>query len=111
MPHIVIEHSGLGQNLDLASLSIKLHNTLSGHETINLAAIKTRTIESSHANIGTSSMANKFIHITLLLLPGRSDELKLKIVKNLYDDTLLFLTDKNCSVSVETRDLGVYFKG
>jgi len=112
MPHIIIEHQNeANAEIDLNNLSKTLHNYLAEHETINKAAIKTRSIAVDNVYVGEDSDANKFIHITLLLLAGRSLELKEQIIENLYTKTKEIINNSDYTVTVETRDLGTYFKG
>ncbi len=112
MPHIIIEHQkDATQELDLNLISKTLHNYLAEHDTVNKAAIKTRTISLDNVYVGEDSNSNKMLHITILLLSGRSQELKEKIVSNIYSKTLSLLKRDDYTLSVETRDLGVYFKG
>jgi 5-carboxymethyl-2-hydroxymuconate isomerase len=112
MPHITIEHSKLASvEINLKELSQNLHSYLAEHETVNQKAIKTRTISSENVFIGEEQTVNKFIHITILLLAGRPDELKELIVKNIYIRTQKLINNYDYSLSVETRDLGTYFKG
>lgn len=110
MPHIVIEHDKkTGESLDLSSLVKELHHTLAAQETVSLEAIKTRTIEVENVLIADGSH-NQMIHIQVLLLKGRSDELKLEMANALYSCTLNTLKDLKCSVTVNVGELGVYKK-
>ena len=111
MPHIIIEHNTEAHSeLDLSNISKTLHFSLAEFPTINLSAIKTRTHEVNNVIIGEQSTPNKFIHITLLLLEGRPVELKNKIIKSLFETTTTLANNSDYTVTVETRDLGTYFK-
>lgn len=111
MPHIIIEHdSNIKNEIDLSNLVKTLHSTLATHETIKLEALKTRTIEVGNVLIGNSDMPNKMIHITVLLLAGRSDELKETMAKSLFDKTREALKGSICSVTVNIDELATYIK-
>ena len=111
MPHIIIEHNTeANSELDLMNISKSLHFNLAEFPTIKLSAIKTRTHEVKNVFIGEESTPNKFIHITLLLLEGRSKELKEEIIKSLFDSATSLVNNSDYTVTVETRDLGTYFK-
>lgn len=111
MPHIIIEHPSIKNNdIDLADLSNSLHNYLAEHESIKTPAIKTRTVLVDNVFVGEEATSNEFIHITILLLSGRTQLLKETIVKNIYNKAKNFIPE-TYTLSVETRDLGVYYKG
>jgi 5-carboxymethyl-2-hydroxymuconate isomerase len=112
MPHIIIEHqANESSELPLKELSSNLHSYLSEHETINLQAIKTRTVAVDNLIIGDVEMDNRFLHITILLLSGRSKELKDLIAKNIYVRTQNLINKPEYALSVEIRELGTYYKG
>jgi 5-carboxymethyl-2-hydroxymuconate isomerase len=111
MPHITIEHpQAANKDIKLNKLSQSLHNYLAEHDTINKSAIKTRTVQVSNVYVGEDETENLFVHITILLLAGRSQDLKDTIVRNVFDRTKTFIP-ANYILSVETRDLGTYCKG
>jgi 5-carboxymethyl-2-hydroxymuconate isomerase len=111
MPHIIIEHNTeANSELDLNNISKSLHFGLAEFPTIKLSAIKTRTHEVKNVFIGEESTPNKFIHITLLLLEGRSSELKEEIIKGLFNIASRQVSNQDYTITVETRDLGTYFK-
>jgi 5-carboxymethyl-2-hydroxymuconate isomerase len=111
MPHITIEHpQAANKDIQLGKLAQNLHNYLAEHETINKPAIKTRTLQVENIFVGEDENENLFIHVTILLLAGRSQDLKDTIVENIYVRTKTFIP-ANYILSVETRDLDTYFKG
>lgn len=111
MPHIIIEHPEKSTlELNLNKLSKTLHNKLATFETITKSAIKTRTIAVNNVYVGGDETPNKFIHITLLLLEGRPQKLKEKIVKELFETATQLVSNTDYIITVETRDLGTYFK-
>tara|TARA_Y100000385_G_C12825917_1_gene522394 strand:- start:400 stop:735 length:336 start_codon:yes stop_codon:yes gene_type:complete len=111
MPHIIIEHdSKIKSEVDLSILADTLHSSLAAQKTVKLEALKTRTIEVENVLIGNNDMPNKMIHITVLLLAGRSDELKEKMAKSLFDKTKELLDGFSCSITVNIDELATYIK-
>lgn len=77
MPHIILEHNVDNEEL-VSTLYKSLHKTLSEQETIRPQAIKTRSIKVKDVIVGDGADA-LFAHVQLKLLPGRSEDLKLKM--------------------------------
>lgn len=111
MPHIIIEHPKEAViNNDLSVISKNLHYKLSQIESIDIDNIKTRTSEVENINIGKEKTLNEFIHVTILLLPGRSPDLKEHIVRSIYQEIKLSCPE-DYTISVELRELETYYKG
>lgn len=116
MPHLIIEHNQLvSLNIDTQQLASELHNILATQETIKANSIKTRTVMVSNTVIGTIDPEPGFMHITLLLLPGRTPELKDSIGKALFNCATKALMpiekfESTGSLTLEIRDLGTYFR-
>lgn len=110
MPHITIEHSPIENNeISLKELASELHYGLAKHDTIALQAIKTRTVEVSNVIIGDEGMQNKFLHTTIQLLTGRSEELKQIIIEDIFK-LVKSQSNDDYSISVEIRELQTYKK-
>lgn len=104
MPHIVVEYTEtLSNQVDIPKLLSDLHYDLAGRETVNLDAIKTRAIPVQYAVVGDGK--EKMIHVTLRLLPGRSDELKSEMAQGLFDIAVKERHDDRVKVSVEVVDM------
>lgn len=104
MPHIIVEYTD-HLNLDVEKLTIELHRTLVEQETIKEEAIKTRAIPVKATVVGTGKCHDKFVHIALKLLPGRSDELRKTMAQALFDTARKHILDENVSITVETIEL------
>lgn len=104
MPHIIAEHSE-GLSAPVKDLLSQLHNSLAGQNTVSLEAIKTRALPIYHAVIGNGEAQTEMLHITLKLLPGRSDELKKKMAQDLFDLARAAIPDEKSSISVEVMEL------
>ena len=109
MPHIIVEHSKLDSKVDINSLNKALHACLSEQETVSLNAIKTRSIETNNVLIGDGSK-NDFIHIQVLILTGRSEELKHSMANNLFECAKKQLNNDSINLSINIDELGVYKK-
>lgn len=110
MPHIIVEHSkDIPKDVCFKSLNQDLHNCLAKQDTINLKSIKTRSIEVDHVVVG-SGENNNFIHINVLLLAGRSEELKKTMADSLFEITQNYIRNSNCLLSVNISELGTYRK-
>ena len=101
MPHIIVEHT---QDVEgVQSLLSALHSSLAEQDTVVLSSLKTRSIPVTHAIVGDGS-SNSMVHITLKLLPGRSDALLEKMTNDLKK-----IAEKHCSsatcITVESMNL------
>lgn len=84
MPHIVVEYTdSITRSVDIPKLCFALHEDLAARETVDIHAIKTRAIPVQYTIVGDNKEPDKMIHITLRLLPGRSDELKTQMTQGL----------------------------
>ena len=109
MPHMIIEHPQVAKDeLNLKVLAQTLHHHLSEQETVVKSAIKTRTVLVDHVFIGEEE-SNKFIHITIKLKAGRSQELRDTITKSIFDKAKS-LIGNDYILSVETLELAAYCK-
>lgn len=115
LPHIIIEHdSSISKKLNLGSMVKDLHTNLASQKTVKLEFLKTRTIEVDNVLIGTGKH-NQMIHVNVLLLTGRSTELKEKMSNDLFDIVKDYLDKseigmEDCSLSVNVDELGSYRK-
>jgi len=105
MPHIIVEHTKV-PNLNVKAFLRDLHTNLAAHETVNISGIKTRSIPIENAAVGEEMQPNIFIHITLKLLAGRSDELRKTMAEGLFNVAKAHASDNpDVSISVETAEL------
>jgi len=110
LPHIIVEHSkDISKDVCFKSLNQDLHNCLAKQETVSLKSIKTRSVEVDNVIVG-SGEANNFIHINVLLLSGRSEELKSMMADSLFKIAQNYIYKFNCVLSVNISELGTYKK-
>jgi len=107
MPHIIVEYSDNLKALDVPVLLETLHETLAEHDTINMAAIKTRAIPLQNCVVAENMDPDEMVHVTLKLLPGRSVALKKTMAEALFSivQNAVALNNENCSLSVEVVEL------
>ena len=103
MPHCIIEYSReLESNISIRDLVSAVHR---GAEASGLFAredIKTRAAPYLHYQVAESS--GTFVHITLRILSGRTQEQKLGLSQAVHKAALSILPSVN-SVSVEVQDI------
>ena len=104
MPHIIIEHSpGLENTHDLQALcdalwdKFAVHPSISGPDTV-----RTRTIAATAGRIGVEPQS--FAHATLLLLPGRNEEVRAELARIILDTLEAHLADVG-SLTVRLSDI------
>lgn len=93
MPHIIIEHSGgLENSHDLQALCDDLWEKFADHHSVTAPdTVRTRTIAATASRIGVEPQS--FAHATLLLLPGRSDEVRTDLAQLTLDTIQAHLPD------------------
>jgi 5-carboxymethyl-2-hydroxymuconate isomerase len=106
MPHIIVEYPADAHS-EIEALFPKLHLALKDKETINQAAVKARAVPVAKMWVGESNQPAAAFHITLKLLPGRSDTLKKNMAETLRNTALSTLqeTHPDWPVSAEVQDL------
>jgi 5-carboxymethyl-2-hydroxymuconate isomerase len=110
LPHITIEHDQkIESEIDLNQLSKSLHQCLASQDTVTLDSVKTRTIEVKNVIIGVGD-CNRIIHIGVLLLSGRSKELKDRMAQELFSVAQTAIGELDCSLTVNVAELSAYKK-
>ena len=104
MPHIIVEYSE-HLSVDIPKLLEDLHYDLSEKETINIHTIKSRAIPVKYTIVGDGKDADLMIHITVRMLPGRSDDLKKSIAQSLHETARKAVPDDRINISVEIQEL------
>ncbi|QIE46582.1 5-carboxymethyl-2-hydroxymuconate isomerase [Pseudohalocynthiibacter aestuariivivens] len=104
MPHVMIDHSAdVGNTEALNGLCQAVFDVLATHPSIpNAQAIKVRTLASGAHRLGSEPQS--YAHATLLLLPGRSAEVKADLANRLLQ-VLSDMLPQVGSLSVNLGDL------
>jgi len=99
MPHIIVEYSAnLDDNLDIRRLVDDLHQVVIDSEAADVAAIRTRAERRESFRVGDGNPNNAFVHVTMRLRIGRSEETRSKLA-----DALLAATDRNLQRAYATH--------
>jgi 5-carboxymethyl-2-hydroxymuconate isomerase len=85
MPHIVIEYSGnLSPHVNWAELARRLHGAASEMPELPLSGLRTRARQYDDYVIADGNPEAGFVHVTLRMGHGRSEEAKLRIGDHLF---------------------------
>jgi 5-carboxymethyl-2-hydroxymuconate isomerase len=103
VPHLTLEYTkNVEQNVNFQDLFSVLHDILADVGGVNIDNCKSRAIRRDDYHIGTGEADKAFVHLELLLLEGRSSELKQEIGRRI----LKVLTEYYASSQAE-RDLQI----
>ncbi|RDV25462.1 5-carboxymethyl-2-hydroxymuconate Delta-isomerase [Alteromonas aestuariivivens] len=103
MPHCVIEYARpIETQLSPSSIVSTVHNAALGSGLFSPAAIKTRAVACEYYLVGGKDA--EFIHVTLSILEGRSDEQKSALSVSILE-ALCALTDDSVALSVDVQDM------
>lgn len=113
MPHLILECSDkIAGSIKFDPLFNHLHQYLAENLPTQVNSCKSRVAIRDHYYIGNNYEKNLFIHLTLKILPGRTDETKNKVCTHIHN----FLKDliekqgiDNTSISVELLELSPYY--
>jgi len=83
MPHLTLEYSNNVLENDFSSLFLQIHELLSTQLPTQLKSCKSRVIGSEDYVIGDGNKTNAFVHLSILVLKGRSVQLKSAIATTL----------------------------
>jgi 5-carboxymethyl-2-hydroxymuconate isomerase len=109
MPHITLEYSSnIIERPDPARVLRRLHDALAAIESYKMPDIKGRAIRHENFLVSDGERDQCFVHLQLAIMP-RPPEIKnqstAKLLEILKDEFADSLKHKNCSISVEIRDL------
>lgn len=110
MPHCVVEYSrDIEENNDIKALISALHGGMNDSGLFNTPAIKTRAHPYDHYVTGDET--KPFVHTTVFLLDGRTDEQKKTLAMNLLEIKQGLLSSvPNLSVDVRDMNRAAYSK-
>ncbi|GGJ73656.1 5-carboxymethyl-2-hydroxymuconate Delta-isomerase [Virgibacillus salexigens] len=86
MPHLIIEYTNnLKEEADIPKLLRTVNNTLLEHQDIiPIGGLRSRAIELSDYLVADGTKDDAFVHVTLKLGKGRSEEEKQDLCDNLF---------------------------
>lgn len=117
MPHVILECSeNIAGQLNVNSLFAEIHSVLAKQLPTELSSCKSRCVVHNMFYLGDGHQSNAFVHMSVKILSGRTDEIK----NSLGNQLVILLRDhfqdypnKSClQISVEISELNKhYFKG
>jgi len=104
MPHCIIEYSApLVHEIDIKQFVQLVHHGAINSGLFERSAIKTRAIRCDDYQVGDNHLGS-FIHITIKIMPGRTDEQKQHLLSAVYD-SVTEQTASVCSLTLEVVDI------
>ena len=117
MPQITLQHSDeLAINMNYEEFFSTIHNLLSDTADIDISNCKSRVIKVDNIYIGDGDPDQRFVHLEVKLLEGRSKQLKDRIGKKLLNELKQVFVDSgdrgSVQITVEIIDINRdnYFK-
>lgn len=110
MPHLTLEYSAnITEQIDFQDLFRHFHKVLNETGGVNLGNCKSRAVVQNEHLIGDGDAGHAFVHLNVLLLAGRSQELKQKLTHELLDVLKRFFTESlekfDVQITVDMRDI------
>lgn len=115
MPHVIFEVSDNIVEKEFNEILIEIHNILVENLPTRLEFCKSRIIRHKNFLVGDGDKNNSFVHLTILVLPGRTKEtLKItskKIFTCLKNNFSKSAEKNNLKLSLEIKNLSeIYLK-
>lgn len=103
MPHIIVEYSAnLDGSLDIQRLVDDLHQVVTDSGVADVAAIRTRAKKRDVYRVADGDTKNAFVHVTMRLRIGRSEEQRTQLA-----EALLAATDGNLKRAYATHAIAI----
>lgn len=116
MPHLILEHSSTLKNFNPEKFFEESHRFLEKYTDIE--SCKSRRVICKDTYVGKGNLGSAFFaHLTVLIMPGRSEEIIQDIGNTIHQhlkrhlDSLIKLSNLKGDITVEVKNLGPYFKG
>ena len=115
MPHLILEYSkNLSNEINFKPLFLNLHQMLAEQLPTYIASCKSRCIAHEVFFLGNCTDENTFVHLTIKILSGRSDQNKNQIgttILQILRDFFQPHANTPLQISVEIQELDQhYFK-
>jgi 5-carboxymethyl-2-hydroxymuconate isomerase len=118
MPHIVVEHSFPIEESKLKGLLLDLNQNVSKEEGgFDINQCKSRSVFCPHFVVADGLSDADFIHITIRIMSGRSQEIRKKLAQNILQNTQNFICKNNLaknqiklSLDISEMDKEIYQK-
>ncbi len=114
MPHITLEYSNNVLEKNINKMLIEMHELLSVQLPTQLKNCKSRIVRCDNYLIGDTNNNNAFVHLSILVLKGRSVELKnaiaAKLIQMLKEHFVESANHLDLQISVAIDDLPEVFQ-
>ncbi len=106
MPHAIIEHSSnLHAGEGASSLCEVVHQTMIASGLFNANDVKTRIQSASDFRVGVKGAFGNFVHVSVYLLEGRTQEQKQALTHAIFDALSTQYHQPIEQLSVDIRDM------
>jgi 5-carboxymethyl-2-hydroxymuconate isomerase len=103
MPHIIVEYSAnLEGSVEIQRLVDNLHQVVVDSGVAEVAAIRTRAERRDVFRVADGNPKNAFVHVTMRLRVGRSEEVRSKLANE-----LLAATDRDLQRTFTAHDIAI----
>lgn len=110
MPHVIIEYTdNLTGETDIPTLLEGIHAVLMGHGTVfPVGGIRSRAVALHDYRVADGREDDAFVHVTLKIGAGRSEEVKKQVGDELFDVVKAHFTDlfarRSLALSMELQE-------
>jgi len=111
MPHMTVEYTeNIASEINTNDLLTKMNKSLISHEGLfTPQGIRSRAIQLTDYLVGHGDNNNAFVHTTLKIAPGRTEEAKRKVFDDLFATIEEYFNevsaDKQVTISLEFSEL------
>ena len=110
MPHIRIEYSAnIEEAVDMGSLCEALRAEAAAIDAFELPGVRVRAFRADHAAAADGNPAHGFVHLSVRLREGRTQEVKAAAIERVFGALRDFMApamaDRPIALSAEIRDL------
>lgn len=113
MPQVTVEYSDtLASGFDRRGFATALHAELVRTAAAKPEACKTRFLRAEGVTVGTDTEGHALVHVSIALLPGRTDETKAGLTENVLEllRTHLKTDGERLHASAEVRELDASYR-
>ncbi len=101
MPHTIVEHSFPINEAQAQDLLLRVNQGIARNEgNFDITQCKARTVFCQNFVIGDNNLKQDFMHLTIKIMAGRSEEIRKKLSENISQITVDFLEENNLSDNV-----------
>lgn len=116
MPHLILEYSAnVIEKSQLNTLLKSIHPVLVEMLPADLGACKSRAIECAHFCVSNGNVNNAFVHVTLKIMSGRTEDTLKKVGEKIMAMLKAYFSESmgklQLRISIEISELSkIYFK-